>query len=227
MQNNILIIDTSTEYCLISLKMNNIIYNKIQYSPCSHIKYIIKLLNNLLKENNITLSQLNLLGYNLGPGNFTSLRIGIAVIESISYIFNTPKIGVSHLMILAEQSWKITNIRNVISIIKCNKNLLYFSIYKRNYKGLWIGKKSECLLNYNDCLKKIILLQGKFALISNIDSHIKNNIQKNLNKNLQIIFLKKKISSSEDIITIISNFILNKKKIKKYYKINYIKNLFY
>ncbi|QJC34426.1 tRNA (adenosine(37)-N6)-threonylcarbamoyltransferase complex dimerization subunit type 1 TsaB [Enterobacteriaceae endosymbiont of Donacia crassipes] len=226
MQNNILVIDTSTEYCLLSLKINNIIYNKIQYSPFSHIKYILQLLNNLLKEKKITLSQICLLGYNLGPGNFTSLRIGIAIIESLSYILNIPKIGISHLMILAEQSWKITGIKNVISVIKCNQNLLYFAIYKRTFKGLWIGKNSECLLNYNDFFKKIILLKGIFTLISNVNQYIQDNLKKTLNKNLKIIFINNKLYSSENIISIINTMFLNKKKIKKYYQINYIKNVF-
>ncbi|WP_211080506.1 hypothetical protein, partial [Enterobacteriaceae endosymbiont of Donacia piscatrix] len=60
MKNNILIIDTSTEYCLLSLKKDDIIYNKIQYSPYSHIKCILQLLNNFLQEKNITLSQISL-----------------------------------------------------------------------------------------------------------------------------------------------------------------------
>ncbi|QJC35199.1 tRNA (adenosine(37)-N6)-threonylcarbamoyltransferase complex dimerization subunit type 1 TsaB [Enterobacteriaceae endosymbiont of Donacia proxima] len=225
MKNNILAIDTSTEYCLLSLKINNIIHNKIQYSPYSHMQYILQLINDFLQEKNITLSQICLLGYNLGPGNFTSLRIGIAIVESLSYVLNIPKVGISHLMILAEQSWKIKKIKNVISVIKCNKNLLYFAIYKRTLKGLWIGKKSECLLNYDIFFKKIILLKGIFTLISNIDQYIQNNIKKMLNKDLKIVFIKK-FYSSENIISIINTIVLNKKKIKKHYQINYIKNIF-
>ncbi|QJC35075.1 tRNA (adenosine(37)-N6)-threonylcarbamoyltransferase complex dimerization subunit type 1 TsaB, partial [Enterobacteriaceae endosymbiont of Donacia piscatrix] len=190
-----------------------------------HIKCILQLLNNFLQEKNITLSQISLLGYNLGPGNFTSLRIGIAIIESLSYVLNIPKIGISHLMILAEQSWKIKKIKNVISVIKCNKNLLYFAVYKRTLKGLWIGKKSECLLSYDIFFKKIILLKGIFTLISDIDQYIQNNVKKILNKNLEIIFINKSYSS-EDIISIISTIFFNKKKIKKHYQINYIKNIF-
>ncbi|QJC36013.1 tRNA (adenosine(37)-N6)-threonylcarbamoyltransferase complex dimerization subunit type 1 TsaB [Enterobacteriaceae endosymbiont of Donacia cincticornis] len=226
MQNNILAIDTSTEYCLLSLKIDNIIYNKIHYSPYSHIKCILQLLNNLLKEKKITLSTICLLGYNLGPGNFTSLRIGIAIIESLSYVLNIPKIGISHLMILAEQSWKITGIKNVISVIKCNQNLLYFAIYKRTFKGLWIGKKSECLLNYNDFFQKIILLKGIFVLISNIDQYFQKNIKKKIGTNLKITFVYNKFLSSENIISIINTIFLNKKKVKKNYQINYIKNIF-
>ncbi|QJC35604.1 tRNA (adenosine(37)-N6)-threonylcarbamoyltransferase complex dimerization subunit type 1 TsaB [Enterobacteriaceae endosymbiont of Donacia sparganii] len=224
MYKNILAIDTSTEYCLITLKNNKIIYNKIKFCPCSHIKYILNLINNILKETKILLSEINLLGYNLGPGNFTSIRIGIATIESISYALNIPKIGISHLMILAEKSWKKTGIKNVITIVKCNKNLLYFSLYRKNYKGLWIGKKNECLLNYNDFLSKILLLKGIWVLISNINKYIEYDIKKILNKNLKIHFISNK-PSSEEIIDIINNILLNNKKIKKYYKINYIKNI--
>ncbi|QJC34015.1 tRNA (adenosine(37)-N6)-threonylcarbamoyltransferase complex dimerization subunit type 1 TsaB [Enterobacteriaceae endosymbiont of Donacia cinerea] len=225
MYKNILTIDTSTEYCSVILKNNGIIYKKIKYCPCSHIKYILFLINDLLKETNISLSKIDLLGYNLGPGNFTSLRIGIATIESISYVFNIPKIGLSHLMILAEKSWKITGIKNIITIIKCNKEFLYFSLYRKNKHGLWIGKNNECLLNYKNFIKKILLLKGIWV-ISNINKYLKNDIKKILNKNLKIYFIENNTFFSEEIINIINNILLNKKRIKKDYKINYIKNIF-
>ncbi|QJC32796.1 tRNA (adenosine(37)-N6)-threonylcarbamoyltransferase complex dimerization subunit type 1 TsaB [Enterobacteriaceae endosymbiont of Donacia semicuprea] len=223
---NILAIDTSTEYCLITLKSKNIIYNEKIYCPYSHIKYILHLIHNILKKNKLLLSNLNLLGCNLGPGNFTSLRIGIATIDSISYALNIPKIGLSHLMIIAEKSWKLTGIKNIITVIKCNKNYIYFALYKKNFKGLWIGKNSECLLNYNDFLKKILILKGIWVLTSNISEKIRFYIKKKLNKNLKIYFIKNLSNSSEEIINIIDNILLNKKKIKKHYKINYIKNIF-
>ncbi|QJC36417.1 tRNA (adenosine(37)-N6)-threonylcarbamoyltransferase complex dimerization subunit type 1 TsaB [Enterobacteriaceae endosymbiont of Donacia simplex] len=226
MYKNILTIDTSTEYCSIILKKSGIIYKKIKYCPCSHMKYILFLINNILKKTNMSLSQINLLGYNLGPGNFTSIRIGIATIESISYVFNIPKIGLSHLMILAEKSWRMTGIKNIITIIKCNKEFLYFSLYKRNKKGLWFGKNNECLLNYTNFIKKILLLKGIWSLISNTDQYLEYDIKKILNKNLKIYFIKNNIFFSEEIINIINNILLNKKKIKKDYKINYIKNIF-
>ncbi|QJC33204.1 tRNA (adenosine(37)-N6)-threonylcarbamoyltransferase complex dimerization subunit type 1 TsaB [Enterobacteriaceae endosymbiont of Donacia clavipes] len=226
MYKNILAIDTSTEYCLITLKSKNIIYNEKKYCPYSHIKYILYLIHNILKKNNILLSNLNLLGCNLGPGNFTSLRIGIATIDSMSYALNIPKIGLSHLMIIAEKSWKLTGIKNIITVIKCNKNYIYFALYKKNFKGLWIGKNSECLLNYNDFLKKILILKGVWVLTSNISENIRFYIKKKLNKNLKIYFIKNLSNSSEEIINIIDNILLNKKKIKKHYKINYIKNIF-
>ncbi|QJC37652.1 tRNA (adenosine(37)-N6)-threonylcarbamoyltransferase complex dimerization subunit type 1 TsaB [Enterobacteriaceae endosymbiont of Donacia bicoloricornis] len=226
MYKNILTIDTSTKYCFVILQNNGIIYKKIQFCPCLHMKYVLFLVNSILNETNILLSEINLLGYNLGPGNFTSVRIGIAVIESISYALNIPKIGLSHLMILAEKSWKIKKIKRIITIIKCNKEFVYFSLYRRTKKGLWIGKNNECLLNYNNIINKISLLKGKWGLISDINNFIKNNIKLTLNKNLKISFIKNKILFSEEIINIINNILLNKKKIKKNYVINYIKNTF-
>ncbi|QJC38051.1 tRNA (adenosine(37)-N6)-threonylcarbamoyltransferase complex dimerization subunit type 1 TsaB [Enterobacteriaceae endosymbiont of Donacia marginata] len=224
MYKNILTIDTSTKYCLVIFKNNGIIYKKIQFCPCLHIKYILFLINSILSETNMLLSEINLLGYNLGPGNFTSIRIGIATIESMSYALNIPKIGLSHLMILAEKSWKITGIKQIITIIKCNKEFLYFSLYKRTKKGLWLGKSNECLLNYNDVINKILLLKGIWVLISDINKYFKYNVKLILNKNLKISFIKNQISSSEEIIDIINNILLNKKRIKKNYVINYIKN---
>ncbi|QJC31566.1 tRNA (adenosine(37)-N6)-threonylcarbamoyltransferase complex dimerization subunit type 1 TsaB [Enterobacteriaceae endosymbiont of Donacia tomentosa] len=224
MYKNILAIDTSKQYCLITLQKKKHICNIVYYCPYSHTKYLLFLIKKILKRQNIFLSDIHLLGYNLGPGNFSSMRIGIALIETISYVFNIPKIGISHLMILAEKSWKKTGIKNIITTIKCDKNHIYFALYKKNIKGLWIGKNTECILNNNNFLNKISVLRGEWVLLSDTNQDLKQNIKKLLNKDLKIFFLQKISNSSEEIIHIINNMIINKKKINKNYKINYMKN---
>ncbi|QJC29421.1 tRNA (adenosine(37)-N6)-threonylcarbamoyltransferase complex dimerization subunit type 1 TsaB [Enterobacteriaceae endosymbiont of Plateumaris pusilla] len=224
MYKNILAIDTSNEYCSVKLSKNNKIFSLIKFCPNKHTKYILSMINNILKDSKIILSDINLLVYNAGPGNFSSMRVGITVIETLSYSLNINKIGLSHLMMIAEQTWINTGIKNVITTIKYNKINMYFALYKKNKKGLWIGKKSECVLHNNDLIKKILRLKGKWILVSNIDYSVKYKIIKLLNKNLKLEFIQNLSVSFKAIINIINNFILNKKKI--FNNINYIKNIF-
>ncbi|QJC29864.1 tRNA (adenosine(37)-N6)-threonylcarbamoyltransferase complex dimerization subunit type 1 TsaB [Enterobacteriaceae endosymbiont of Plateumaris sericea] len=224
MYKNILAIDTSNEYCSIILYKNNEIFNLIKYCPNKHTKYILFMINNILKDSKMILSDINLLVYNSGPGNFSSMRVGITVIETLSYSLNISKIGLSHLMMIAEQTWIQTGIKNIITTIQYNKTNMYFALYKKNKKGLWIGKKSECILNNDDLIKKILKLKGKWILVSNINYFVKYNIIQLLNKNLKLELVQNLSISSQAIINIIKNLILNKKKI--YNNINYIKNIF-
>ncbi|QJC30318.1 tRNA (adenosine(37)-N6)-threonylcarbamoyltransferase complex dimerization subunit type 1 TsaB [Enterobacteriaceae endosymbiont of Neohaemonia nigricornis] len=228
MYKNILTINSCHENCTISLKINNILTYINKYCPNNHTQFILILINKLLHKNNISLKDIHLLGYALGPGNFTSIRVGMSIIEGISFALNIPKIGISNLMIIAEQAWQITKITNIISIIKYNNHHLYFALYKRNKKGLWIGQNSECILHYNNIIRKILSLKGIWLMISNIDYNIfKINIKKQyINHYLKLHYLNRISYSKYDLIYIINNIILNHSIINKQYKANYLNNMF-
>ncbi|QJC28080.1 tRNA (adenosine(37)-N6)-threonylcarbamoyltransferase complex dimerization subunit type 1 TsaB [Enterobacteriaceae endosymbiont of Plateumaris braccata] len=224
MYKNILAIDTTNKYCSVTLFKKKNIFNIKKYCPNKHTKYILLIINDILKNSKMMLSDINLLVYNSGPGNFSSMRVGITVIEGLSYSLNIDKIGLSHLMMIAEQAWIETKIKNIITTIKYNKTNIYFALYKKNKKGLWIGKKSECIINNCDLIKKLLQLKGKWILVSDINNYIKFNEIHLLNKNLQLQLIKDVSISSKSIINIIKNLTLNNKKI--YNNINYINNIF-
>ncbi|QJC31157.1 tRNA (adenosine(37)-N6)-threonylcarbamoyltransferase complex dimerization subunit type 1 TsaB [Enterobacteriaceae endosymbiont of Macroplea mutica] len=225
MYQNILTINTCHKHCIVTLQKGHVITAVHKYSPNTHTQYIFILIQKLLQQHNLFLKNIDILGYALGPGNFTSIRVGAAVAEGISFALNIPKIGVSSLMIRAEQAWQCTNIKNIISIIKYNYCYVYFAIYKRTKKGLWLGKNSECILHYNNVIKNIMCLQGLWVLISDIYGFSKYNITSKINNNLTVNFIYKKPSTIKNIVYIINNMLINNKRIYKKYPINYIKNI--
>ncbi|QJC28976.1 tRNA (adenosine(37)-N6)-threonylcarbamoyltransferase complex dimerization subunit type 1 TsaB [Enterobacteriaceae endosymbiont of Plateumaris rustica] len=224
MYKNILVIDTSNKYCSVTIFKENKIFNIKKHCPNKHTKYIFLIINDILKNSKIILTDIDLLVYNSGPGNFSSMRVGITVIEGLSYSLNITKIGLSHLMMIAEEAWIQTGIKNIITTIKCNKVNIYFALYKKNKNGLWIGKNSECILDKNDLIKKISKLKGKWILVSHINEIFNHTTINLLNKNLQLQFIQNLSISSKSIINIIKILVLNNKKI--YNNINYINNIF-
>lgn len=83
----LLSIDTSdNKKTIVKLNQKTIIN---QYSsPCS--QKLLLVINQLLKQEHKTLKDLTAIKVNLGPGSFTSLRVGVSVANALSFALNIP-----------------------------------------------------------------------------------------------------------------------------------------
>jgi N6-L-threonylcarbamoyladenine synthase len=62
-----------------------------------HIKYIIPLIDKLLKNNSISISSIDSISYTAGPGLSGALLVGSTLAEALAYSLNIPSIPVHHL----------------------------------------------------------------------------------------------------------------------------------
>ena len=62
-----------------------------------HSNKIIKILNKVLKENDVTIDQIDLIAYTAGPGLIGSLMVGETVAKTISKVKNIEIIPIHHL----------------------------------------------------------------------------------------------------------------------------------
>ena len=60
------------------------------------------MIDNLLKQSDCSLSQVDAVAFGAGPGSFTGVRIGIGVAQGLALGIDKPMIGVSTLMTLAQ-----------------------------------------------------------------------------------------------------------------------------
>ena len=100
---NILAFDTVSSSFSIALQKDDdsiIEYNKEDVR--NHNEEILPVLNNFLKENNISLDKINYIVLGIGPGSFTALRIAFATVKTICYAKNIPIVGISSLETLYE-----------------------------------------------------------------------------------------------------------------------------
>ena len=97
----LLAIDTSADTCSVSL------YNKGEWAhfhevlPRQHAKKVLGIIDTLLKEQAVPMSNLDCVVYGQGPGSFTGLRIAAGVASGLSMALNIPVCGVSTLTALA------------------------------------------------------------------------------------------------------------------------------
>ena len=62
-----------------------------------HIKYIIPLIDKLLKDNSISINSIDSIAYTAGPGLSGALLVGSSLAEALAFSLNIPSIPIHHL----------------------------------------------------------------------------------------------------------------------------------
>lgn len=68
----------------------------------THSRTVLLMVENMLSESGIVLSSIDRIAIANGPGSFTGLRIGAAVVKGLSWSCDIPCVGVSTLRAMAE-----------------------------------------------------------------------------------------------------------------------------
>ena len=98
----ILNIDTSTDVCSVAIARDgNVIALKENDEGFNHSTLLGVYVDDLLKENDLTASDLYAVAVSMGPGSYTGLRIGVSLAKGICFGAGKPLIAVSTLAALA------------------------------------------------------------------------------------------------------------------------------
>ena len=82
MSNKILCIDTTSEFCSVSLfEKNMLIDYENSLIERSHSKLLINQIDNILNNNNLHIKNIDAFAISKGPGSYTGLRIGLSSIK--------------------------------------------------------------------------------------------------------------------------------------------------
>ena len=158
----ILCIDTSSKLCGVAILDDTTLIKKIELdNGLTHSESLMPLIDQILKECNLNLNDINLLVSDIGPGSFTGIRIGIATVKAFADSLNIPCIGISSLEVLA---YNVSTDGLICSTIDCKNDNCYFALYELkngNYKVLE-PPTSESISNYLDSFNLGIAGFNKF-----------------------------------------------------------------
>ena len=101
---NLLAIETSTETCSVAITVNGEMLERYAHAPRQHATVLLPWVESVLAEAEIGFPALDAIAYSRGPGSFTSLRIGIAVVQGLAWASDLPVIPVSSLAATAQVS---------------------------------------------------------------------------------------------------------------------------
>ena len=124
----ILALDTATEACSAAITVDSEIIQKYTVAPRRHAELIIKMIDELLAEAGIVLTDLDALAFGRGPGAFTGIRIAAGVAQGLAYGADLPVIPVSTLAALAQGAEKNTGY--ILSAIDARMNEIYWAVFE-------------------------------------------------------------------------------------------------
>ncbi|ACV26461.1 tRNA (adenosine(37)-N6)-threonylcarbamoyltransferase complex dimerization subunit type 1 TsaB [Kangiella koreensis] len=127
---NILVIDTSTEACSVALQVGDVIVSDYKVAPRQHGELVLPMVDGLLKQAQIQLTDLDVIGYGQGPGAFTGLRICISIVQGLAYGADVPVVGVSSLQAMAQAAYQITGEEYILSAIDARMGEVYWGVYQ-------------------------------------------------------------------------------------------------
>ena len=125
---NILIFDTATAMEIAAVSTDKAVSDQTKKIDTSHSITFFESIDLALKEINIELKDINLIGVGIGPGSFTGLRIGLSTTKGFSFATGKPIVAVSTLEALA---WNLPYCPYpVCTLLDARKKEVYAALFR-------------------------------------------------------------------------------------------------
>jgi tRNA threonylcarbamoyladenosine biosynthesis protein TsaB len=138
----LLAIDTATEACSAAIALDTQTLERFEFEP-RHGERILPMIEELLAESGLTLTQLDAIAFGRGPGSFTSLRIGAGVVQGLAFGAGLPVLPVSSLAALAQG----VDAPAVLAAFDARMAQVYWGAYRRGANGLASLQGAEAVVD--------------------------------------------------------------------------------
>ncbi len=152
----LLAVDTSTTQVGIAIydgSQAQVIGESLWHGKLRHTTSLAPEIAALLKRTNKTMDDVTVLGVAIGPGSFTSLRVGLSLIKGLALSRNLPLIGIPTLDILAAPQ-PVREIR-LATLLQAGRGRLAIGYYNVSPNGSWEPEGDALVMNVNDFLESI------------------------------------------------------------------------
>ena len=140
----ILNIETASPVCSVCLAKDEALIDfREDKTGNSHAKILTVFIDELFKNNNIPIGELDAVAVSSGPGSYTGLRIGVSVAKGLCYALNKPLIAVPTLQALANgirQKQKVES-SFLMPVMDARRMDIYTAIYDFELKEI---RKTDC-----------------------------------------------------------------------------------
>ena len=142
----LLAIETATEACSAALYIDGEIIQRYAVEPRGHSELILSMMDELLTESGIGLTQLDALAFGRGPGSFTGVRIATGVIQGVALGAGLPVVSVSTLAALAQRYHEKTTVGRILAAFDARIKEVYWAAYRAGDAGHveMVGEEKVC-----------------------------------------------------------------------------------
>lgn len=133
----ILHIETATKVCSVALSENGQLVgvNEIEEDGFAHGEKLTILIQELLKEKQLSTNDLDAVSVSSGPGSYTGLRIGVSTAKGICYAMQIPLIAIDALTSLAVLAAKKYD-QNICAVIDARRMEVYNLVTTKDLQPL-------------------------------------------------------------------------------------------
>jgi tRNA threonylcarbamoyladenosine biosynthesis protein TsaB len=136
----ILALDSATEACSVALGYHGEIREKFDLIERGHAEHLLPMIDALMAEAGIKLADVDLFAFGAGPGSFTGLRIGAAMIQGLALATGRPVLPVSSLAALASR-FRGT----VLALIDARMGQVYHGLFRVTSEGIPVPLSGEAV----------------------------------------------------------------------------------
>jgi len=161
-------IESSSEYCTVLLCNNGEVISMVQHTEAfSHAAVLTRMIESCLKKVSLDFKDLEGVFISMGPGSYTSLRVGVSTAKGIAFAQNIPIIAIPTLKILALSAYKYKQMKDAlyVGMIDARRMEVYIGFY--DGEGNEVGQNSAMILNedsFNEFNEHVLVFAGSGIL---------------------------------------------------------------
>lgn len=161
-------IESSSEYCTVLLCNNGEVISMVQHTEAfSHAAVLTRMIESCLKKVSLDFKDLEGVFISMGPGSYTSLRVGVSTAKGIAFAQNIPIIAIPTLKILALSANKYKQMKDAlyVGMIDARRMEVYIGFY--DGEGNEVGQNSAMILNedsFNEFNEHVLVFAGSGIL---------------------------------------------------------------
>jgi len=126
----LLAFDTSMDACSVALSIDGETREHFEIAPRRQAELILPMIERLLAQSGLLLSDLDCLGFGRGPGSFTGLRIAAGVVQGLAFGADLPVVPVSTLAALAQGTYRRDRADQVVVAMDARMHEVYWGAFR-------------------------------------------------------------------------------------------------
>ncbi len=132
---NRLAVETATDFCSVAIEVDGEVRVREALAPRRHAELLLPWVRELLAETGIDFPDLDTLAVSRGPGGFTSLRIGLGVVQGLGLALDLPVHVVSTLSVLARAADPACKVPHILAVLDARMSEVYSGWFRSGPKG--------------------------------------------------------------------------------------------
>jgi tRNA threonylcarbamoyladenosine biosynthesis protein TsaB len=139
-----LALDTSSIACSVALQVDDSVIQRYEEQPREHTRLLMPMIESVLHESGVVLSELDAIVLGNGPGSFIGMRIAASVAQGLAFGAGLNIVPVSSLAAVAAQVFDETDAAEVVVAQDAHMSEVYLGMYRRE-SGMLVETTPEQL----------------------------------------------------------------------------------